>query len=252
MVKVFFILATFFLTPLGLAQTWECKGAGGFRTEVANLGEDSPAWLNTDRTIERSLLFLDACPTDFVNVMDADTKLLDSWSEALHSYVSHSHEKEQLRVISSLAKMTDERLPKNGRAANVVRQVMLAVGQPPSETTLSHNIQRRELYRRALDNTLKDWQHADGEFIRWLSDDLLFLLALDPARFTNAMKDSPTIAENWLERIADLSFTGLPENSGRVEAFRSELIRKLERRHTTGYLKRVLDRLRQISFRSID
>ncbi len=252
MVKVFFSLATFFLTPLGLAQTWECNGAGGLRTEVANLGVVSPTWLNIDRTIERSLLFLDACPTDFVKVMDADTKLLDSWSEALHSYVSHSHEKEQLRVISSLAKTTDERLPKKGHAANIVRQAMLTVRQPLPEKTLSHNIQRRELYRRALDDTLKDWQHADGEFIRWLSDDLLFLLALDPTRFTNAMKNSPTVAENWLERVAELSFTGLPENSGRLEAFRSELVRNLERRHTTGYLKRVLDRLRQISFKSID
>ena len=252
LIKVFSILATFFFTPLALAQTWECQGSSGLSTELANIRQGGPTWLNTDRAVERSLLFLDACPTDFLNVMDTDSKILDSWSEALHSFVSHSHEREQLRVIGSLAQTIGERLPQEGHAAGVVRQAMVAVRQVPRKNTMSHNMQRRELYRWALDNTLNDWQRADGEFVRWLSDDLLFLLALDPSSFANRMKHSPTVARSWLERIADLSFTGLPENRDRVEAFRSELVRNLERRHPTGYLKRVLDRLGQVSFKGID
>lgn len=234
----------------GVAQRWQCSGTSALRTEIANI--EAP-WLHRDHAIERSLFFLEMCPTEFLNAGENDKAGLSSWSSSLRSYSSGPREEEHRALVASVATSVDDYLPKNNQTANDVRKALLGAGAQ-TEATLSPGALDENLYGRALNATVTDWKQADGEFIRWLSDDLLFLLAINPGEFAAHIKNSPDVADSWLKRLDSLSFSGLPEESERVEQYKAQLIKALKARHPHGhtFLKRVLDRLQGISYHNID
>lgn len=234
------------MADLCYAQSdWRCSGAHSIEVELTSTtisGIRKP----TPHGLERSLLLFRVCPARAYGVLDRDGDVLDGWLESLDMYARSEKARTVLQqfkqVLLTQQTETNDRLP--------------AIILSHLEEIATSKAQGDALLQSALSATIEDWEGADGEFRIWLSDDLLFLLSIDPTLFYRVMSTNRALLAEWLRDMPDLSFAGLPENKEPSDNFRSRLIVELRSHKTDPELvtikRAIISRLRCVKYSAIE
>ena len=134
----------------------------------------------------------------------------------------------------------NQMLPASGNSSNIhsLLAQLSDAGCTPDYTSLND----KEAGTQIMKAILEQWPSADGTAFSTLSDEILFALYVSPESLSVLMANS-VVYNNWLSRVQDLSFAGMPERKDGLEKFKQALCQRLKSQSSSTELVQTLSKI---------